>query len=68
MGEYLQTKLWFDKGASTKLIISYIDSHNCKSIQVADMLAGLVQHHFEDGNSRAWLGLSSKVRLKKLYF
>ncbi|MCP5301931.1 MAG: DUF3800 domain-containing protein [Pseudomonadales bacterium] len=68
MGDYLQTKVWFDKKSKAKLVVAPQDSSKCYSIQVADMLAGLVQAHFEDGNSKAWKNTSGKIRHKKLYF
>jgi len=68
MHDYLQTKLWFDKGAKTILTTNPLESHSCKPIQVADMLSGIVQNHFEDGNSDAWRVLEPHVQSRKLFF
>lgn len=68
MHDYLQTKLWFDKGAETILTTTPMESHSCKTIQVADMLSGVVQNHYEDGNSAAWKILSPHIQNKCLYF
>lgn len=68
MHDYLQTKLWFDKSASTVLRTTPLESQACKAIQVADMLSGVVQNHFEDGNSTAWGILSPYIQCRKLFF
>lgn len=68
MHDYLQTKLWFDKNSPTMLRTTPLESQSCKAIQVADMLAGAVQNHFEDGNSDAWEILSPHLQCKNLFF
>lgn len=66
--DYLTTKLWFDLNARTQLSTQPISSDQCLNLQFADMLSGLVQHHFEDGNSNAWRILESNICHKKLFF
>ena len=39
-----------------------------RSIQFADMLAGMVQGHYEDGDSRPWNRIRSNISYKTLYF
>lgn len=68
MHDYLQTKLWFDKNAKTILTTTPLESQSCKAIQVADMLSGVVQNHFEDGNSEAWKTLGQHIQSKTLFF
>lgn len=68
MHDYLQTKLWFDKGAPTILTTTPMESQSCKAIQVADMLSGVVQNHFEDGNSHAWQILGPHIECRRLFF
>lgn len=68
MHDYLQTKLWFDKKSQTILTTTPMESQSCKAIQVADMLSGVVQNHFEDGNSNAWQILSPHIESRCLFF
>jgi hypothetical protein len=66
--DYLQTALWFHEKVPTRLFTQPIDSAACVNLQFADMLSGIVQGHFEDGNSQAWKVLSSKISYKTLFF
>lgn len=66
--DYLLTKLWFENGVNTQLRTTPLPSDKCLNLQFADMLSGLVQHHFEDGNSAAWNRLSNHITCKKLFF
>lgn len=66
--DYLQTKLWFDKGATTDLKTTPCDSSANRNIQFADMISGVVQGHFEDGNSQPWELLRSQISYKTLFF
>ncbi|MBW5853102.1 DUF3800 domain-containing protein [Yersinia enterocolitica] len=66
--DYLLTKLWFDHGAQTQLQTRPLPSDKCLNLQFADMLSGLVQHHFEDGNSSAWQIAQPYINCKTLFF
>ncbi len=66
--DYLQTTLWFEREAATVLTTKPMDSKSHFGVQFADMLAGLVQAHFEDGNSDYWAILSPKISTRRLYF
>ena len=66
--DYLQTKLWFDKGSATKLHTKPCVSSSNRNIQFADMLSGIVQGHFEDGNSQPWELLRSQISYCTLFF
>lgn len=66
--DYIQTTLWFEKGAGTILTTSPVDSAKALNIQFADMPAGVVQSHYEDGNSKAWRALSAHVISERLFF
>lgn len=66
--DYLQTQLWFHKNATTILTTSPCDSSSNKNIQFADMLSGVIQGHFEDGNSTPWHHLRDNVSYKTLFF
>ncbi len=66
--DYLQTKLWFDCQKTTVLVTRPCDSSCSSNVQFSDMLSGLVQTHFEDGNSAAWSILRPHITYKTLYF
>jgi hypothetical protein len=66
--DYLQTTLWFEKGAKTILTTSPVDSAKALNIQFADMLAGVVQSHYEDSHSEAWKALAHYMVSDKLFF
>lgn len=68
MHDYLGMKLWFDKKVHTGLLTKPADSASNLNIQFADMLAGLVQNHFESGNSDPWNILCNFINFKRLYF
>jgi hypothetical protein len=65
--EYLQAQL-AERKAKTILRTQPLGSSENKNVQFADMLAGLVQSHFEDGNSEAWHILRNKIRSIPLFF
>jgi hypothetical protein len=66
--DYLQTELWFTEKSSTNLITTPVDSAQCKGIQFADVLAGIVQAYFEDNNSREFQVIRPRLILNRLYF
>lgn len=66
--DYLQTQLWFEKKSKTILRTQPCDSAACTNIQFADMLSGLVQTHFEDGNSAPWSVLREHLSYRTLFF
>jgi len=66
--DYLLIKLWFDKDVKTQLHTQPHDSSQSLSVQFSDMLSGLVQSHFEDGNSDPWNTLKDFIHIKTLYF
>ncbi len=66
--DYLQTKLWFDHGCPCALTTQACDSAQSTNVQFADMLSGVVQSHFEDGNSAPWLALRRHIAIKTLFF
>ena len=65
MHDYLQTQLWFEKGVSTMLTTIPAESSSNLNIQFSDMLSGVVQGHFEDGNSDPW---HVAINVRRLYF
>jgi len=66
--DYLQTQLWFEKTVKTNLTTIPLESSASRNIQFSDMLAGLVQGYFEDGNSEPWKVLSPHISYKTLFF
>lgn len=65
---YLQTQLWFEKQVSTILTTKPCDSAASLNVQFSDMLSGVVQGHFEDGNSKPWAALRNQISYKTLFF
>ncbi|MEB0311545.1 DUF3800 domain-containing protein [Pseudomonas sp. 10B1] len=53
LNDYLQTKLWFDKQATTVLKTVPCDSATNLCVQFADMISGVAQSHYEDRNSES---------------
>ena len=64
------TGLWNNKGyiyAKQGDYNNAMDAYN-KNIQFADMLAGLVQNHYEDDNSIYWNILDENIESKRLFY
>lgn len=68
MHDYLQTQLWFELKAATQLETQPLDSSKCSGLQFSDMLAGMVQGHFEDNKSACVDLLRGHVQMHKLFF
>jgi hypothetical protein len=66
--DYLQTELWFTKKAVTLLISKPQDSSQCRGIQFADMVCGIVQDKYEDNDSKAYKLLAPRIKLISLFF
>jgi hypothetical protein len=66
--DYLGINLAFEKKVKTMLTTSPCNSALSKSVQFADMLAGLVQNHYEDANNRYWQILHPHITIKRLFF
>ncbi|MBY0544267.1 MAG: DUF3800 domain-containing protein [Gammaproteobacteria bacterium] len=66
--DYLVSKLWFEKQVSTQVINQPKDSASDKGVQFADMLSGLIQHHFEDNNDELFPAIEPYICIKRLYF
>ncbi|VAW69461.1 hypothetical protein MNBD_GAMMA09-1760 [hydrothermal vent metagenome] len=66
--DYLQTKLWFELSSQTILETQPCDSATNRNVQFSDMLSGIVQGHFEDGNSQPWAELRTNINYKTLFF
>lgn len=66
--DYLQMKLLFDMSAATQLVARPRDSKASLQIQFVDMLAGLIQARYEDGNLADLAILAPHLNLVHLYF
>ena len=66
--DYLQTLLWFEKQVATVLTTLPCDSAASLNVQFSDMLSGVVQGHFEDGNSRPWSEMCNQISYRTLFF
>jgi hypothetical protein len=66
--DYLQAELWFERNVSTVLTTEAKDSRQDKNVQFADMLAGAVQHYFQDNKYEVYRAFQRKITVKKLYF
>jgi hypothetical protein len=66
--DYLQTQLWFEKQVTTILTTQPCNSATSLNVQFSDMLSGVVQGHFEDGNSSPWSKLRTQISYKTLFF
>lgn len=67
--DYLQTTLWFDEKSASKIENTQpMSSSKALPIQFADMLAGMVQSHFEDGRSAPLHVLGRHLRPARLFF
>lgn len=68
MSDYLQTQLWFERNVVTILDTQPQDSASNRNVQFSDMLSGVVQGHYEDGNTDPWHVLAPTINSKTLYF
>lgn len=66
--DYLQTTLWYEAGASTILRTTSTDSRQCKGLQFADFMAGVVSSAFEHGKAGYLSTPGLTVNVRKLYF
>lgn len=67
MHDYIQTELWFTMNAVTKLSTKPQDSKTVYGLQLADLVAGIVQSHKEDGKSEPFNILSPVIAHKTLF-
>jgi hypothetical protein len=68
LSDYLQTVLWFDCSARTRLIHCPQESHHNYNLQFTDWIAHCVWSHFEDGENVVFAKLAPAIRIRKLYF
>lgn len=66
--DYLQTEIWFSYHTPTLLETTQCDSKHHLSVQLADILSGIVQSHFEDNKSQAFNMIEHQLKLDKLFF
>jgi len=68
LADYLQTVIWFDHNAKTKLNNNPQESHRNYNLQFVDWLAHCVWSHFEDGENDIFQKLSPAIKIRRLYF
>lgn len=65
--DYLQTVIWFDYGSQSILKTKQCDSRCDLNVQLADILSGIVQNHFEDGKSEPFHIIENYLTIKTLF-
>lgn len=68
LSDYLQTVLWFECGATTRIINQPVESDKNYNLQVADWVANCVWAHFEDGEKTVFTQISRRIHIRTLYF
>lgn len=66
--DYLQTELWFNHNPNTILETTQCDSKHHLGVQLADIVSGIVQNHFEDGKNEPFNVIKDNIIIKKLFF
>lgn len=66
LDHYLEMML-YEKAAPTQLEVTPMDSRHCLNLQFVDMLAGVIQTHFEMRQSNYWQELQHQVFLERLF-
>ncbi len=66
--DYLQTELWMEKNAATKLRTQPLDSAQSIGLQFCDMLAGAVFRYHQDNDSGPWNQLAQHIVGKRLFW
>ncbi len=68
LSDYLQTVLWFELNAKTKLVNHPKESHHEYNLQFVDWVANIVWSHFEDNESTVFNEINRCVKIRKLFF
>ena len=68
LSDYLQTVLWFEYLAKTKIVNCPQESDRNYNLQFVDWIAHCVWSHFEDGEQAIYAQLAPAIRVRKLYF
>jgi hypothetical protein len=66
--DYLQTELWLSLGVRTRLHTRSTDSRQCRGLQFADFMAGVISAKFEHGRHDYLDTPGLDVDLQTLYF
>lgn len=64
--DYLQTELWFGARVATRLKTTPTDSQHCRNLQFIDMIAGVIQSHYEFGRGEYLKLLESRITITTL--
>lgn len=66
--DYLQTVIWFEHKTQTQLTSNQCNSKDHLNVQLADILSGIVQSHFEDGRSNPFQQIQTHLQITQLFF
>jgi hypothetical protein len=66
--DYLQTELWFNLDAPTRLHTRSTDSKQCRGLQFADFLAGAVNAKHEHRRDQYLATIDLNIAMQTLYF
>lgn len=68
LNDYLQIKLWFDVGSSTRVNCCPTTSTYNYTLQFVDWIAHCIWEYYEDGNDAYFKALGNVVRKRQLFF
>ena len=68
LSDYLQTVLWFECKAKTKLKNNPQESVRNYNLQFVDWIAHCVWAHFENGEKAVYSKLLPQIRVRQLFF
>jgi len=66
--DYLQTKLWFEMNALTKINDMAMESHHNLNLQFIDVISNIVWSYYELGQEDPFNILGTNIETKRLFF
>lgn len=66
--DYLQIALWFDLGATTRLVHNPLESHHNLNLQFIDVITHIVWHKHEWRKTKAFSRLAPSIACSELFF
>jgi len=68
LSDYLQTSLWFDHNAKTKVVNNPQESDKNYNLQFVDWIANCVWSHFEDAETTVYPQIGPHIKVRHLFF
>jgi hypothetical protein len=68
LADYLQTTLWFECKAKTRIISNPQESHTNYNLQFVDWVSHCVWSHYEDGEKRVFPVICKRIKVRWLFF